>query len=56
MKKRPSRNIVDVYRNNRDLLERELGKEVQDRSVRNSIAAYQHIVEEMEKTYDLSFV
>ena len=56
MKKRPSQMIIDIYRTNRDRLSNELDKDVKDRSTNNAIAAYRHIVAEMEKAYDLSFV
>ncbi len=56
VKKRPSQMIVDIYRTNRDRLSAELEKDVKDRSTNNAIAAYSHIVSEMETAYDLSFV
>lgn len=56
MKKRPSQSIVDIYRTNRNRLSSELEKDVKDRATNNAIAAYRHIVSEMEKNYDLSFV
>lgn len=55
MKKRPSQMILDIYRSNRNRLHQEQAKEIKDRSTSNAIAAYRHIVEEMERTYDLSF-
>jgi len=56
MKKRPSQVICEIYRTNRERLSTELSKEVKDRTTNNAIAAYRHIVSEMEKTYDLSFI
>lgn len=56
MKKRPSQMIIEVYRSNRGRLTTELSKDVKDRATNNAIAAYRHIVEEMEKVYDLTFV
>lgn len=55
MKKRPSQMILDIYRTNRTRLRAEMEKEVKDRATTNAIAAYRHIVTEMERTYDLSF-
>lgn len=56
MKKRPTQMIVDIYRSNRDRLSTELQKDVKDRATNNAIAAYKHIVAEMEKSYDLQLV
>ena len=56
MKKRPTQSIVEIYRVNRNRLSSELEKDVKDRATNNAIAAYSHIVSEMEKSYDLSFV
>jgi len=48
--------ILDIYRSNRNRLHQEQAKAVKDRMTCNAIAAYRHIVEQMERTYDLSFV
>jgi hypothetical protein len=45
--------ILDIYRSNRSRLSTELEKENKDRATSNAIAAYRHIVEEMERAYDL---
>ncbi len=53
MKKKPSAQILEIYRHNKARLQGEEQKTVKDRTVVNNIAAYTHIVRSMEELYDL---
>jgi len=52
-RKRPSTQILEIYRLNRERLNTELQKPEKDRLALNNIHAYRHIVQSMEQVYDL---
>jgi hypothetical protein len=52
-KKRPTPQIVEVYRLNKERLTSELQKPDKDRLSLNNIQAYRHIIQCMEDVYDL---
>ena len=52
-RKRPSTQILEIYRLNKERLNSELQKPEKDRLALNNIQAYRHIVQSMEQVYDL---
>lgn len=53
-KKKPSAQIVDIYRSNKERLNLELQKTDRSRTTMNTIQAYRHIVSSLEQIYELA--
>ena len=53
-KKKPSSQIIDIYRSNKERLNAEIQKSDRSRATMNTIQAYRHIVTSLERTYELS--
>ena len=56
MKIKATTAIVEIYHHNRQKLSLELAKPEKDKSVLNNIAAYRHIITQMEQVYNLTGV
>ena len=54
MKLKASTAILEIYQHNRQKLSLELAKPEKDKSVLNAIAAYKHIITQMEQVYNLT--
>lgn len=52
-KKKATSQIITIYRSNREKLECEMSKSVQDKVVSNNIQAYRHILTHLERVYDI---
>ena len=56
MKIKATTAIVEIYNHNRQKLSLELAKPEKDKSALNNIAAYRHIITQMEQVYNLTGV
>lgn len=56
MKIKATSAILEIYQHNKQKLSLELAKPEKDKSVLNSIAAYRHIITQMEQVYNLGSV
>lgn len=56
MKLKATTAILEIYTHNKQKLTVELAKPEKDKSVLNSIAAYRHIITQMEQVYNLTGV
>jgi hypothetical protein len=54
MKMKVTTAILEIYNHNKQKLSLELAKPEKDKSVLNSIAAYRHIITQMEERYNLT--
>jgi hypothetical protein len=54
MKMKATAAILEIYRWNKQKLSLELAKPEKDKSVLNNIAAYQHIITQMEQVYNIA--
>jgi len=54
MKLKATAAIVEIYRYNREKLSAELAKPEKDKTILNNIAAYRHIVTQLEEVYNLT--
>lgn len=53
MKLKASTAILEIYHHNKQKLSLELAKPDKDKSCLNNIAAYRHIITQMEEVYNL---
>ena len=56
MKIKATTAILEIYNHNRQKLSLELAKPEKDKSALNAIAAYRHIITQMEQVYNLGGV
>lgn len=56
MKLKANNAILEIYNHNRQKLSLELAKPEKDKSCLNNIAAYRHIITQMEEVYNLGSV
>jgi hypothetical protein len=56
MKLKATNAILEIYNHNRQKLSLELAKPEKDKSCLNNIAAYRHIIAQMEEVYNLTGV